>query len=96
MTHVAWRQSGLPPTHVIGAGCNLESERLAHIFNITLVANNTGKQPWVIGEMSDNKGEDNLQYAIGVRDLQNKQRGYSECAYSAFVFTNFTVELKAR
>ncbi|XP_012683608.2 ubiquitin-conjugating enzyme E2 variant 3 [Clupea harengus] len=55
MTHVAWRQSGLPPTHVIGAGCNLESERLAHIFNITLVANNTGKQPWVIGEMSDNK-----------------------------------------
>ena len=90
MTHVAWRQSGLPPTHVIGAGCNLESERLAHIFNITLVANNTGKQPWVIGEMSDNKGEDNLQYAIGAIG------GYSECAYSAFVFTNFTVELKAR
>ncbi|KAL2093522.1 hypothetical protein ACEWY4_010834 [Coilia grayii] len=55
MTHVAWRQSGLPPTHVIGAGCNLESERLAHIFNISLVANNAGKKPWVIGEMSDNK-----------------------------------------
>uniref|UniRef100_A0A7N6FL93 UEV domain-containing protein n=1 Tax=Anabas testudineus TaxID=64144 RepID=A0A7N6FL93_ANATE len=26
MTHVAWRQSGLPPTRVIGAGCNLDSE----------------------------------------------------------------------
>ncbi|XP_062403473.1 ubiquitin-conjugating enzyme E2 variant 3 [Sardina pilchardus] len=55
MTHVAWRQSGLPPTHVIGAGCNLESERLAHIFNVTLVANSTGKQPWVIGEMSEDR-----------------------------------------
>ncbi|XP_063052671.1 ubiquitin-conjugating enzyme E2 variant 3 [Engraulis encrasicolus] len=55
MTHVAWRQSGLPPTHVIGCGCNLESERLAHILNISLVANSTGKKPWVIGEMSDNK-----------------------------------------
>lgn len=55
MTHVAWRQSGLPPTHVVGSGCNLESERLAHVFNVSLVANNTGKQPWVIGEQSDNK-----------------------------------------
>ncbi|XP_077372137.1 ubiquitin-conjugating enzyme E2 variant 3 [Festucalex cinctus] len=52
MTHVAWRQSGLPPTHVIGAGCNLDSERLGHILDISL---NTHKQAWVIGEHSDNK-----------------------------------------
>ncbi|GAA6233754.1 ubiquitin-conjugating enzyme E2 variant 3-like [Lates japonicus] len=52
MTHVAWRQSGLPPTHVIGAGCNLDSERLSHILDINL---NTHKQAWVIGELSDNK-----------------------------------------
>ncbi|XP_067090425.1 ubiquitin-conjugating enzyme E2 variant 3 [Osmerus mordax] len=52
MTHVAWRQSGLPPTHVIGAGCNLDSERLSHILDISL---NTHKQAWVIGELSDNK-----------------------------------------
>ncbi|XP_066525845.1 ubiquitin-conjugating enzyme E2 variant 3 [Hoplias malabaricus] len=55
MTHVAWRQSCLAPTHVIGAGCNLESERLSHILNISLLANSTGKQAWVIGELSDNK-----------------------------------------
>ncbi|KAM7414258.1 hypothetical protein PAMA_019195 [Pampus argenteus] len=52
MTHVAWRQSGLPPTRVIGAGCNLDSERLSHILNINL---NTHKQAWVIGELSDSK-----------------------------------------
>lgn len=52
MTHVAWRQSGLPPTRVIGAGCNLDSERLTHILDINL---NTHKQAWVIGELSDNK-----------------------------------------
>uniref|UniRef100_A0A3Q3L896 UEV and lactate/malate dehyrogenase domains n=1 Tax=Mastacembelus armatus TaxID=205130 RepID=A0A3Q3L896_9TELE len=54
MTHVAWRQSGLPPTRVIGAGCNLDSARLSHVLDITL---NTHKQAWVIGEFSDNKGE---------------------------------------
>lgn len=54
MTHVAWRQSGLPPTHVIGAGCNLDSERLSHVLKINL---NTHKPAWVIGELSDNKSE---------------------------------------
>lgn len=54
MTHVAWRQSGLPPTQVIGAGCNLDSEQLSHVLNINL---NTHKPAWVIGELSDNKGE---------------------------------------
>lgn len=52
MTHVAWRQSGLPPTHVIGAGCNLDSERLSRVLDINL---NTHKQAWIIGELSDNK-----------------------------------------
>ncbi|XP_037538659.1 ubiquitin-conjugating enzyme E2 variant 3 [Nematolebias whitei] len=52
MTHVAWRQSGLPPTHVIGAGCNLDSERLSYVLDINL---NTHKPAWVIGELSDNK-----------------------------------------
>ncbi|KAI1903987.1 hypothetical protein AGOR_G00001050 [Albula goreensis] len=55
MTHVAWRQSGLPPTRVIGAGCNLDSERLNYILNITLNTHITGLQGWVIGEMSENK-----------------------------------------
>ncbi|XP_029008380.1 ubiquitin-conjugating enzyme E2 variant 3 [Betta splendens] len=52
MTHVAWRQSGLPPSRVIGAGCNLDSERLSHVLDINL---NTHKPAWVIGELSDNK-----------------------------------------
>ncbi|CAL1595510.1 unnamed protein product [Knipowitschia caucasica] len=52
MTHVAWRQSGFPPTQVIGAGCNLDSERLSRVLDINL---NTHKQAWVIGELSDNK-----------------------------------------
>ncbi|XP_070686091.1 ubiquitin-conjugating enzyme E2 variant 3 [Pempheris klunzingeri] len=52
MAHVAWRQSGLPPTRVIGAGCNLDSERLGHILDINL---NTHRPAWVIGELSDNK-----------------------------------------
>lgn len=52
MTHVAWRQSGLPPTHVIGAGCNLDSERLSRVLDINL---NAHRPAWVIGELSDNK-----------------------------------------
>ncbi|XP_057691611.1 ubiquitin-conjugating enzyme E2 variant 3 [Corythoichthys intestinalis] len=52
MTHVAWRQSGLPPSQVIGAGCNLDSERLAHVLRIDL---NARQQAWVIGECSENK-----------------------------------------
>ncbi|KAK5610980.1 hypothetical protein CRENBAI_023663 [Crenichthys baileyi] len=52
MTHVAWRQSGLPPTRVIGAGCNLDSERLSYVLDINL---NTHKPAWVIGELSENK-----------------------------------------
>ncbi|XP_056243395.1 ubiquitin-conjugating enzyme E2 variant 3 isoform X1 [Seriola aureovittata] len=52
MTHVAWRQSCLPPTRVIGAGCNLDSERLSRVLDINL---NTHKLAWVIGELSDNK-----------------------------------------
>lgn len=59
MTHVAWRQSGLPPTHVIGAGCNLDSERLGYILKINL---NTHKPAWVIGELSDNKCEPERLY----------------------------------
>ncbi|XP_056595990.1 ubiquitin-conjugating enzyme E2 variant 3 [Triplophysa dalaica] len=55
MTHVAWRQSHLLPTQVIGVGCNLDSERLSQIINISLLANNTGMQAWVIGELSENK-----------------------------------------
>lgn len=55
MAHVAWRQSCLPPTHVIGAGCNLESERLSYVLNVALLANKSDKQAWVIGEVSDNK-----------------------------------------
>lgn len=57
MTHAAWRQSCLPPTHVIGVGCNLESERLSYTLNVALLANSTNKKAWVIGEQSDNKGE---------------------------------------
>ncbi|XP_034032766.1 ubiquitin-conjugating enzyme E2 variant 3 [Thalassophryne amazonica] len=52
MTHVAWRQSGLPPNRVVGAGCNLDSERLSQILDINL---NIHKQAWVIGEHSDSK-----------------------------------------
>ncbi|KAL6474109.1 hypothetical protein MHYP_G00176700 [Metynnis hypsauchen] len=55
MTHVAWRQSCFLPTHVIGAGCNLESERLSYFLNVALLAKTTNKQAWVIGELSDNK-----------------------------------------
>lgn len=57
MTHVAWRQSHLAPTHVIGVGCNLESERLSYILNVAILANSTNKKAWVIGEQSGNKGE---------------------------------------
>ncbi|KAF5903306.1 ubiquitin-conjugating enzyme E2 variant 3-like [Clarias magur] len=55
MTHVAWRQSCLPPTQVIGVGCNLESERLAYILNVAILANSTNKKAWIIGELSENK-----------------------------------------
>lgn len=57
MTHVAWKQSCMPPTHVIGVGCNLESERFSYVLNVALLANSTNKKAWVIGELSDKKGE---------------------------------------
>ncbi|XP_077567108.1 ubiquitin-conjugating enzyme E2 variant 3 [Stigmatopora nigra] len=52
MTHVAWRQSGLPPSRVIGAGCNLDSERLAHALRAD---GHVRRAAWVIGEHSENK-----------------------------------------
>ncbi|XP_048829458.1 ubiquitin-conjugating enzyme E2 variant 3 [Brienomyrus brachyistius] len=55
MTYVAWKQSGLPPSRVIGAGCNLDSERLNYILNVELMAQSVGKLAFVIGELSDNK-----------------------------------------
>ncbi|XP_023697860.1 ubiquitin-conjugating enzyme E2 variant 3 isoform X1 [Paramormyrops kingsleyae] len=55
MTYVAWKQSGLPPSRVIGAGCNLDSERLNYILNVELMAQSIGKLAFVIGELSDNK-----------------------------------------
>ncbi|MBN3318477.1 UEVLD enzyme, partial [Atractosteus spatula] len=55
MTHVAWKQSGLPPSRVIGTGCNLDSERLNYIVSTVLLSRAAGSQPWVVGELSDNK-----------------------------------------
>ncbi|MBN3304622.1 UEVLD enzyme, partial [Amia calva] len=55
MTHVAWKHSGLPASHVIGTGCNLDSERLTYILSVVLMTRTASKQPWVIGERSDNK-----------------------------------------
>uniref|UniRef100_A0AAY5EF68 UEV domain-containing protein n=1 Tax=Electrophorus electricus TaxID=8005 RepID=A0AAY5EF68_ELEEL len=69
MTHVAWRQSCFSPTHVIGVGCNLDSQRLAHILNIALVTSSTSKQAWVIGELSDNKGEFTLLFVVSTKPL---------------------------
>ncbi|TSK45861.1 Ubiquitin-conjugating enzyme E2 variant 3 [Bagarius yarrelli] len=66
MTHVAWRQSRLPPTHVIGVGCNLESERLSYILNVAILANSTNKKAWVIGEQSGNKGANGSTRLAGV------------------------------
>uniref|UniRef100_A0A8C4ED98 UEV and lactate/malate dehyrogenase domains n=1 Tax=Dicentrarchus labrax TaxID=13489 RepID=A0A8C4ED98_DICLA len=78
MTHVAWRQSGLPPTRVIGAGCNLDSERLSHILDINL---NTHKPAWVIGELSDNKARVFLMlisFCRGFEMMKNRgQRSWS-------------------
>uniref|UniRef100_A0A669CP61 UEV and lactate/malate dehyrogenase domains n=1 Tax=Oreochromis niloticus TaxID=8128 RepID=A0A669CP61_ORENI len=72
MTHVAWRQSGLPPTHVIGAGCNLDSERLSHVMDINL---NTHKPAWVIGELSDNKSESGRNDYLHISFEIMKNRG---------------------
>lgn len=54
MTHVAWKQSGLPANRVLGAGCNLDSERFHYILSSVLKAQPAGKA-WVIGELSENK-----------------------------------------
>uniref|UniRef100_A0A3Q3X6E3 UEV domain-containing protein n=1 Tax=Mola mola TaxID=94237 RepID=A0A3Q3X6E3_MOLML len=76
MTHVAWRQSGLPPTQVIGAACNLDSERLSHILDINL---NTHRLAWIIGELSDNKafemiknrGQRSWSVGLSIADITN-------------------------
>ncbi|KAL4622696.1 ubiquitin-conjugating enzyme E2 variant 3-like [Arapaima gigas] len=55
MAHVAWKLSGLPPSQVIGTGCNLDSERLNFILNVSLMVHGTGMQAFIIGEHSDRK-----------------------------------------
>ncbi|CAL8359912.1 unnamed protein product [Lota lota] len=69
MTHVAWRQSGLPPTHVIGAGCNLDSERLCQALDINL---NIHKRAWVLGEQSGSKVA--VMSNVGIGSSQASQR----------------------
>ncbi|XP_030222733.1 ubiquitin-conjugating enzyme E2 variant 3 [Gadus morhua] len=69
MTHVAWRQSGLPPTHVIGAGCNLDSERLCQALDINL---NVHKQAWILGEQTGGKVA--VMSNVGTSSSQASQR----------------------
>lgn len=83
MTHVAWRQSCLPPTHVIGVGCNLESERLSYTLNVALLANSTNKKAWVVGELSDNKGELRL---FGMMIIHSNGGVDGECTVTLPVF----------
>ncbi|KAJ8343634.1 hypothetical protein SKAU_G00309630 [Synaphobranchus kaupii] len=81
MTHVAWRQSGLMPSRVIGAGCNLDSERLNYIINVNLTAHNTGKQGWVLGELSDNKVAIMANMGPEIMQLSNSTKPLTDRAF---------------
>lgn len=84
MTHVAWRQSGFPPSRVIGAGCNLDSERLSHALDIHL---NTHKTAWVIGELSDNKGEPSRLVELFTAWLSDFQ--FAKLYFNSFLILSF-------
>lgn len=86
MTQVAWRQSGLMPSRVIGAGCNLDSERLNYLINIVLTPQSTGKQGWVIGELSDNKGTAHLSNLIMPR------YAFQKCTVKVILAMEFSVD----
>ncbi|KAF3854597.1 hypothetical protein F7725_022652 [Dissostichus mawsoni] len=82
MSHVAWRQSCLPPTHVIGAGCNLDSERLIAVMSKTghssnvqpeIAAGSSSTKPLLdrAFEMMKNRGQRSWSVGLSIADITN-------------------------
>ncbi|XP_058161641.1 L-lactate dehydrogenase C chain isoform X2 [Dasypus novemcinctus] len=53
LTYVVWKLSGLPPSRVIGSGCNLDSARFRYLIGEKLGVHPTSCHAWVIGEHGD-------------------------------------------
>nr|KAF6465690.1 lactate dehydrogenase C [Rousettus aegyptiacus] len=53
LTYVVWKLSGLPPTRVIGSGCNLDSARFRYLIGEKLGVHPTSCHGWIIGEHGD-------------------------------------------
>ncbi|XP_055453604.1 L-lactate dehydrogenase C chain-like isoform X1 [Psammomys obesus] len=53
LTYVAWKISGLPPTRVIGSGCNLDSARFRYLIGEKLGVHPSSCHGWVLGEHGD-------------------------------------------
>ncbi|XP_041132506.1 ubiquitin-conjugating enzyme E2 variant 3 [Polyodon spathula] len=79
MTHVAWKQSGLPANRVLGAGCNLDSERFHYILSSLLKGQPAGKA-WVIGELSENKVAVWNRPAMATDNLPDSQKQLTDRA----------------
>lgn len=56
LTYVVWKLSGLPPTRVIGSGCNLDSARFRYLIGEKLGVHPTSCHGWIIGEHGDSSG----------------------------------------
>ncbi|XP_037695200.1 L-lactate dehydrogenase C chain isoform X2 [Choloepus didactylus] len=53
LTYVVWKLSGLPPSRVIGSGCNLDSARFRFLIGEKLGVHPTSCHAWIIGEHGD-------------------------------------------
>ncbi|XP_028716113.1 L-lactate dehydrogenase C chain-like [Peromyscus leucopus] len=53
LTYVVWKISGLPPTRVIGSGCNLDSARFRYLIGEKLSVHPASCHGWVLGEHGD-------------------------------------------
>ncbi|XP_052569450.1 L-lactate dehydrogenase A chain-like isoform X2 [Peromyscus californicus insignis] len=53
LTYVVWKISGLPPTRVIGSGCNLDSARFRYLIGEKLGVHPASCHGWVLGEHGD-------------------------------------------
>ncbi|XP_042558028.1 L-lactate dehydrogenase A-like 6B [Dipodomys spectabilis] len=53
LTYVAWKLSALPPAHVIGSGCNLDTARFRFFIGQKLGIHSESCHGWVLGEHGD-------------------------------------------
>ncbi|XP_005990544.1 ubiquitin-conjugating enzyme E2 variant 3 isoform X2 [Latimeria chalumnae] len=89
MTYIVWKLSKFPPSHVIGTGCNLDSERFQYITGNHQKPQSVDTHAWIIGEHGENKVATWSELDIAVNrspDMVANQNPQMQLADRAFEF----------